>query len=140
MRQRREVRLCSLHRPIPGFGAIDALFKRSDAAPYLPRDQFVAKPHPRRGVISRRQLPRDALLIGGKALEECLDNDVVSEDARSVKGINTGIAVVVPVEKILETINEPDWANERKRAILEQRKAGGAVADPALSPDSASLP
>jgi hypothetical protein len=68
-------------------------------------------------------------LVHGHFDAEGLDYDVVSEDATYGSGINTGIAVVVPVEKIIETINEPEWADMRKRAI----KSGGAVADASIS-------
>lgn len=50
-------------------------------------------------------------------------NDDVSEGG-GVGGVNTGIGVVVPVEKIVETINEPVWAEERRRAITRLRDAG----------------
>ena len=57
-------------------------------------------------------------LVHGHFDAESVHDDVVSEDGGLSGGINTGIGVVVPVEKIVETINEPDWANERKQAIL----------------------
>ena len=64
--------------------------------------------------------------------------DVVSEDASTGNSINTGIGVVVPVEKIIETINDPDWVAERTRLNLEQRNiGGGAVADIESLPPSA---
>jgi hypothetical protein len=72
-------------------------------------------------------------LVHGHFDAEGLGDDAVSEDARRGSGINAGIAVVVPVEKILETINEPEWADERKRAIMAHRKSGGAIADVAVS-------
>jgi hypothetical protein len=46
--------------------------------------------------------------------------DTVSEDGGTNGAINTGIAIVVPVEKVLETIDEPDWVAERKKEILQQ--------------------
>jgi len=59
----------------PGVGAPNALLERSNAALDLPGDERVTKLHSRSGVVSRRHLPGDALLIGGKALERRYDND-----------------------------------------------------------------
>jgi hypothetical protein len=62
-------------------------------------------------------------LVHGHFDAEGLDGDAVSEDGKHGSGINTGIAVVVPVERIIETINEPEWAEERKRAIMDPAQA-----------------
>jgi hypothetical protein len=70
-------------------------------------------------------------LVHGHFDAEGLDGDAVLADAKHGSSFHSGIAVVVPVEKILETINEPDWAEERKRAIMKHRNSGGAVADDA---------
>jgi hypothetical protein len=51
-------------------------------------------------------------------------NEEVSEEDRGVGGMNSGIGVVVPVEKIIETINEPVWAEERRDAIARSRDGG----------------
>jgi hypothetical protein len=75
-------------------------------------------------------------LVHGHFDAEGLNDDSISEDGGSTGGINTGIGVVVPVEKILETINEPEWANERKLMILESRRASGAVADVDVTPSA----
>jgi hypothetical protein len=42
---------------------------------------------------------------------------------------NTGIGVVIPVEKILETLDQPEIVEMRKKAGDELRKANGATAD-----------
>jgi hypothetical protein len=49
-------------------------------------------------------------------------NEEAPEGAGTVAGVNSGIGVVVPVEKILETINEPGWAEERRSAIARLRE------------------
>jgi hypothetical protein len=59
-------------------------------------------------------------LVHGHFDAKGLHGDIVVEDARISGSIHTGIGIVVPVEKILETINEPDWVDERKQAILKQ--------------------
>jgi hypothetical protein len=60
---------------------------------------------------------------------ENLNEDTVVDSAALVSGgINTGIGVVIPVEKILETIDQPELIEMRKKAITEHRK-GGAKPD-----------
>lgn len=61
-----------------------------------------------------------------------LNEDVVTEDgATSPGGIHTGMGVVVPVSKIVETINHPDLVKARNAIISEQRAE-------AASPDTAT--
>jgi hypothetical protein len=57
-----------------------------------------------------------------------LAEDVVF-DAGEGGGINTGIGVVIPVEKILETIFQPEMNEMRKEAIAHHRKQNGATPD-----------
>jgi hypothetical protein len=69
-------------------------------------------------------------LVHGHFDVQNLNDDVLSEGrSASEAGIHTGIGVVVPVDKILETINEPEWAENRKRSIMDLRERDGAVAD-----------
>jgi hypothetical protein len=56
------------------------------------------------------------------------EDTVVDSEAEVSGGINTGIGVVIPVEKILETIDQPELIELRKKAIADHRKRG-AVAD-----------
>jgi hypothetical protein len=52
-----------------------------------------------------------------------LNEDVVVEHLGDVtRGINTGIGVVIPVEKILETIDQPELAEQRKKLADDNRK------------------
>jgi hypothetical protein len=69
-------------------------------------------------------------LVHGHFDVQNLNDDLMAEDnSASGAGIHTGIGVVVPVDKILETINEPEWAEGRKRSIMDLREKDGAVAD-----------
>jgi hypothetical protein len=61
-----------------------------------------------------------------------LNEDVVSDQEEPQRGVHTGIGVVIPVQKIIETINHPDLVNMRKEQA-EQLRNDGATAD--LLPD-----
>jgi hypothetical protein len=65
------------------------------------------------------------------------EDTVVDSAAEASGGINTGIGVVIPVEKILETIDQPELVEMRKKAIKEHRKGG---AKPDFSDDDAAPP
>jgi hypothetical protein len=56
------------------------------------------------------------------------EDTVVDSESQVSGGINTGIGVVIPVEKILETLDQPELVELRKKAVIEHRKRG-AVAD-----------
>jgi hypothetical protein len=52
-----------------------------------------------------------------------LNEDTVADDeTTATTGINTGMGVVIPVEKIIETINQPDLQAERERVAREIRE------------------
>jgi hypothetical protein len=57
-----------------------------------------------------------------------LHEDTVAE-AEGVAGINSGVGVVIPVEKILETLDQPELVEMRKKAGEALRKSRGATAD-----------
>jgi hypothetical protein len=82
--------------------------------------------HPRSGTITQFFLLG---LMHGHFDIKNLNEDTVVDDAEATKGINSGIGVVIPVEKILETIDQPELVELRKKAAIEHRKKGGAVAD-----------
>jgi len=63
-----------------------------------------------------------------------LAEDIVIDTDDEPRGINTGIGVVIPVEKILETINQPEIQAMRKKGIEAHKKAKGATADLDLPP------
>jgi hypothetical protein len=58
-----------------------------------------------------------------------LRDDSVVEDAAAAGGINTGIGVVIPVEKIIETIEQPDFARMRSDEAIRVRQKSGATPD-----------
>ena len=66
-----------------------------------------------------------------------LNEDVVLDDERDgTTGINTGIGVVIPVEKIIETVNQPELIEMRRKAVKEHRESRGATPDFADDPPS----
>jgi hypothetical protein len=68
-------------------------------------------------------------LVHGHFDIENLNSDVVFDAGRaSTVGIHTGMGVVIPVEKIIATMEHPDFVEERQRYAMEQLK-GGATAD-----------
>jgi hypothetical protein len=59
-----------------------------------------------------------------------LNEDIVANnESDATGGINTGIGVVIPVEKILETIDHPELVQMRKDAAKRFRKQRGATPD-----------
>jgi hypothetical protein len=75
----------------------------------------------------RQAQGRRLLLLGlmhGHFDVQNLNEDVVLDDQREgTRGINTGVGVVIPVEKIIETINHPDLVAMRAAAIKHKRAA-----------------
>lgn len=72
-----------------------------------------------------------------------LREDSVVEDAEDYGSINSGMAVVVPANSILETINKPEFVRQREMTLKEvkQKAATMDVADiPAKEPDKAQNP
>lgn len=53
-----------------------------------------------------------------------LNEDTVVEDEReATRGINTGIGVVIPIDKVIETIRgHPDLIQRRKEAVETAKK------------------
>lgn len=74
-------------------------------------------------------------LISGHFDVEKLDEDSVVDDQDSRGNINTGVAVVVPAHKILETLNQPELIAERE-AVINRLMASAAVPDVDISPPS----
>lgn len=74
-------------------------------------------------------------LVNGHFDIRNLSDDSVVEDVHDAVGsINTGIGVVIPVEKILATIEHPDFQEERRIHIMENRNRDGATSD-LMQPD-----
>jgi hypothetical protein len=53
-----------------------------------------------------------------------LNEDVVTDDSEPERSVHTGIGVVIPVEKIVETINNPELVALRKSAAETFREKG----------------
>jgi hypothetical protein len=67
-------------------------------------------------------------LMHGHFDVEDLNSDVVLEDEKdSSSGIHSGIGVVVPVEKIIETVMQPELARIRRRIVEEHRAKNAAL-------------
>jgi hypothetical protein len=58
-----------------------------------------------------------------------LNEDVVSDSDIPERGIHTGIGVVVPAEKFVETLRHPDLTAMRKNIVEKMREEKGATAD-----------
>jgi hypothetical protein len=59
-----------------------------------------------------------------------LTYDAVVDDPRDASaGINSGVGVVIPIEKIIETIEHPDLMEARRKVAIEERKKNGATPD-----------
>jgi DNA-binding transcriptional regulator of glucitol operon len=59
-----------------------------------------------------------------------LNEDVVDEDeTASLKGVHTGIGVVIPARKIVEIIFHPEQSEMRRKLIEKHREKDGAIAD-----------
>lgn len=77
----------------------------------------------RHGVLSLTDAPQIYLLglMHGHFDSEFLPLDI-SEDVSGKAGINMGIGIVVPVEKIIEVINQPAFRNPEKAAEDQLQK------------------
>lgn len=87
--------------------------------------------------------PQGAALLGlmhGHFDVQNLNEDVVADADSPSRSVHTGIGIVVPVEKIVETINHPELVAMRKEIVSNTRKSGGATADLATDETEASPP
>jgi hypothetical protein len=81
------------------------------------------------GVANSNQYMLFGLMHGHWDLPDLMD-DAVSEDVGGRKeSINTGIGVVIPVHKILETLYHPELVAMRKRLEEQERRENGATPD-----------
>jgi hypothetical protein len=52
---------------------------------------------------------------------QSIDEDSVPEETQRRGGINSGIGIVIPVEKIVETIEHPDLSRSRHEFAMKKR-------------------
>jgi hypothetical protein len=81
------------------------------------------------GAMAKQETPRGPALLGlmnGHFDVPNLNEDVVTDDSPQ-QSIHTGIGVVIPVEKIVETINHPELVAERQKIVRNLRASGAAV-------------
>jgi hypothetical protein len=76
-------------------------------------------------------------LVHGHFDVKNLNEDVVTDSDTALGSIHTGIGVVVPIEKILETILHPDLAHERKNLSSEHQQKSKSAAAATFSPPNA---
>ena len=93
---------------------------------------FVAIPFVRiREGLDRQSIGTVAVFLGlvhGHFDIQDLNSDVVSDTERgSTAGIHTGMGVVIPVEKIIATMEHPDFVEDRRRKAIELE--GGSTPD-----------
>jgi hypothetical protein len=55
--------------------------------------------------------------------------DAATDDARGSENINTGVGVVIPVQKIIETLYHPELLEMRKKLEERERRESGAKPD-----------
>ena len=67
------------------------------------------------------------LMHGHFDVKNLSEDTVVEDDV--LGGINTGIGVVVPAEKVIETLYQPELIAERQQMQKEMRLALGAKPD-----------
>jgi hypothetical protein len=92
------------------------------------------------GIAKRPLVHGGAALLGlmhGHFDVPNLNEDVVMDEEEPTRSVHTGIGVVIPVEKIVETIQHPELVAMRKERVKEIRKTG-ATADLATDPSAAS--
>jgi hypothetical protein len=80
-------------------------------------------------------------LVHGHFDVSSLDEDMVTEDSPgSSAGINTGIGIVIPADKIKQTLFQPDLKEERKAMVEKAKDTHGATPDLDLSDASEQEP
>jgi hypothetical protein len=60
-------------------------------------------------------------LVSGHFDLQSIDEDSVPEETQRRGGINSGIGIVIPVEKIIETIKHPDLSRSRHEFAMQKR-------------------
>jgi uncharacterized protein YuzE len=76
------------------------------------------------------------LVHGHFDVEDMNEDIVVDDDGEGKRGINTGIGVVIPAQKIIDVIFQPECAEMRRKAAEEYAKRGAATPDLAGDDDA----
>ena len=125
-------------------GYIDAYLIEARSIAGLSGSPVFALPDPAmvlaRG-LSKGTLGKGAALLGlmhGHFDVPNLNEDVVTDQDEPARGVHTGIGVVVPVNKIVETVRHPELVEMRKTIIARLRRERGATAD--LASDAPAPP
>ena len=88
---------------------------------------FIHTPVPHRLNVTEFRLI--GLMHGHFDVKNLNEDIVIDSDHGDTGGINTGIGVVIPVEKIMETIDQPELVEMRRKSAIEHRKKYGASSD-----------
>jgi hypothetical protein len=88
---------------------------------------FIHTPVPHQMNVTQFRLL--GLMHGHFDIKNLNEDTVVDSEAETSGGINSGIGVVIPIEKILETLDQPELVELRNQATIEHRKRHGAVSD-----------
>jgi hypothetical protein len=89
---------------------------------------FVVEALAQRGMPKTQHLALLGLMHGHFDVPN-LNEDVVSDDDMPERSVHTGIGVVIPIEKIIETLNHPDLIAMRKKTVERLRDRKGATPD-----------
>lgn len=93
------------------------------------------------GTIENAQGHRMQLLglMHGHFDAKNISGDSAVDDAEGSDRINTGVGVVIPAYKILETINHPDLVRDRAK-VIEMEEKNGASPDLGATPPAPAAP
>jgi hypothetical protein len=84
-------------------------------------------------LIAKQKIPKQGCallgLMHGHFDVPNLNEDVVTDDDAPERGVHTGMGVVIPLNKIIETIKHPDFIAMRKEIVGRLREQKGAKAD-----------
>jgi hypothetical protein len=92
------------------------------------------------GVMNLERYMLLGLMHGHWDLPNLTDEAVVEDHGGKPESINTGIGVVIPIQKIIETLYQPELVEMRKKLEEKERKTGATpdvAADDDISPPAA---
>lgn len=80
-------------------------------------------------LVSGPQFYLLGLVHGHFDIQNMNEDSVIDDDVSPFGRINTGIGVVIPAQKIIETLNREGWREGRRNAIKDHIAANGATPD-----------